>query len=324
MKKFAIIDLGSNSARMTISEIHPDGSYAVLERMQEMVRLSNNMGPEKVLQKPEIERTLKALTDFDDAIKKYDDISVRAVATAAVRQATNQAKFLELVQTKVGLKLEVLTGEQEAHYDYLGVINTLNISNTLILDTGGASSELILVADKESRHEVSIPVGAVNISEEYLEADEISAAALFKAFTAVDERLNSVSWLRQAHEFPLVVLGGSNRTLGKISRRAKHIQDTPLHGYRISSDEAFAIYTDILSKDLEERRKVPGLAKERGDIIVGGLMPLMAILRYVDANKITFSQAGIREGILFEKINEITGEEVIDPEPAAMTVDIDD
>ncbi|MCM0599043.1 Ppx/GppA family phosphatase [Periweissella fabalis] len=324
MKKFAIIDLGSNSARMTISEIHPDGSYTVLERMQEMVRLSNNMGPKKVLQKPEIERTLKALDGFNQAIHKYDDITVRAVATAAVRQATNQAKFLELVQTKVGLTLEVLTGEQEAHYDYLGVINTLNVSNTLILDTGGASSELIFVVDKESRHEVSIPVGAVNISEKFLEKDKISAAALFQAFTAVDERLNSISWLRQAHEFPLVVLGGSNRTLGKISRRAKHIQDTPLHGYRISSDEAFGIYTDILSKDLEERRKIAGLAKERGDIIVGGLMPLMALLRYVDANKITFSQAGIREGILFEKINEFTGEAVIDPEPAALTVDIDD
>lgn len=324
MKKFAIIDLGSNSARMTISEIHPDGSYEVLERMQEMVRLSNNMGPEKVLQKPEIDRTIKALEGFHAAIQKYDDIKVRAVATAAVRQATNQAEFLALVHEKIGIKLEVLTGEQEAHYDYLGVINTLNVSNTLILDTGGASSELIFVVDKESRHEVSIPVGAVNISEDFLEANKITAPSLFKAFTAVDERLSSIPWLRQAHEFPLVVLGGSNRTLGKISRRAKHIQDTPLHGYRISSEEAFGIYTDILGKDLEERRKVPGLAKERGDIIVGGLMPLMALLRYVDANKITFSQAGIREGILFEKINQITGETVIDPEPGAMTVDIDD
>lgn len=324
MKKFAIIDLGSNSARMTISEIHPDGSYQVLERLQEMVRLSNGMGAEKILQPEEIQRTVQTLKAFKKAVNKYDDITFRAVATAAVRQASNQAEFLKLVKDKLGFELEVLTGEQEAHYDYLGVVNTLHLNNALILDTGGASSELILVVDQESRHEVSVPFGAVNLSEIYLERDVISAPTLFKAFTAVDERLNSIAWLRKAHEYPLVVLGGSNRTLGKISRRQKHIQDTPLHGYRITSEEAFEIYGDILSKDLDERRKIPGLAKERGDIIVGGLMPLMALLRYIDANKITFSQAGIREGILFEKIKEITGEKVIDPEPGSMTVDNDD
>lgn len=324
MKKFAIIDLGSNSARMTISEIRPDGSYEVLQRLQEMVRLSNGMGIDRVLQNPEIERTIHTLKKFQEAIIAYDDIEVRAVATAAVRQATNQAEFLKLVKDEIDITLEVLTGEQEAHYDYLGVINTLHVQNALILDTGGASSELVLVENRVSRHEVSIPVGAVNLSETYLERDVVSAQGLFTAFTAVDERLNSVSWLRKAHEFPLVVLGGSNRTLGKISRRKKHIQDTPLHGYRITSEEAYDIYRDILGKNLNDRRKIAGLAKERGDIIIGGLMPLMALLRYLDANKITFSQAGIREGILFEKINEITGETVLDPEPGAMTVDNDD
>lgn len=324
MKKFAIIDLGSNSARMTISQINADGSYHVLERLQEMVRLSNGMGPDKVLQLAEIEKTIATLKTFKQATKKYEQITVRAVATAAVRQASNQAEFLALVKKEIGIDLEVLTGEQEAHYDYLGVINTLNLNNALILDTGGASSELILVANKEARHELSLPVGAVNLSEMYLERDVVSAKSLFNAFTAMDELLNSIAWLKKASELPLVVLGGSNRTLGKISRRKKNVQDTPLHGYRINTDEAFKIYANILDKNLDERRKVPGLAKERGDIIIGGLLPLMAIIRYIDANKVTFSQAGIREGILFEKINMLTGGKVVEPEPGAMTVDNDD
>lgn len=324
MKKFAVIDLGSNSARMTVSEIHPDGSYVVLERMQEMVRLSQDMGPDKVLQKPEIARTLEALEKFQGALAQYDDITVRAVATAAVRQASNQADFLAIVKKKTDLELEVLTGEEEAHYDYLGVTNTLKAKNVVILDTGGASSELILVQNKQALHEVSLPIGAVNLTEMYLEKDKISAKSLFTAFTAVDELFNSISWLHDANELPMIVLGGSNRTLGKMSRRKNKVQDTPLHGYRISNTEAFELYEDVLGKDLEERKKIPGLAKERGDIIVGGLTPLMLLLRYLDSDRVTFSQAGIREGILFEHIQTTTGESVVEPEPAAMTVDAED
>jgi exopolyphosphatase/guanosine-5'-triphosphate,3'-diphosphate pyrophosphatase len=292
--------------------------------MQEMVRLSQDMGKKRILQDAEIQRTLLALEKFQAAISKYDDITVRAVATAAVRQASNQKDFLDLVKKKAKLDLEVLTGEEEAHYDYLGVTNTLKAKNVVILDTGGASSELILVSNSKALHEVSLPVGAVNISEQYLEKDIVSARSLFSAFTAVDELYNSIAWLHDANNLPIIVLGGSNRTLGKISRRMRDVQDTPLHGYRISKQEAFDIYEEVLSKNLEDRKKMPGLSKERGDIIVGGLTPLMLLLRYLDSDRVTFSQAGIREGILFEFIQQTTGEKVVEPEPAALTVDAED
>lgn len=324
MKIFAVIDLGSNSVRMTVSEIAPDGSYKVLERMQAMVRLSKDMGSDRVLQKAEIERTIKALKEFKTALSKYKNVQIHAVATAAVRQASNQAEFLKQVQKEVAIDFIVLSGEQEAHYDYLGVINTLKVKDALILDTGGASSELILVNNKKSLHEVSVPIGAVNITEAYLEKDKITAGSLFKAFTAVDSLFNNIEWLRSLQNLPIIALGGSNRTLGKIARRANKVQETALHGYRIDDQAAFAIYADILNKNLEQRKKVAGLAKERGDIIVGGMLPIIALLRYIDSNRIIFSQAGIREGILFEYIETVTGHSVVEPEPAALTVDTED
>ncbi|MCT4395464.1 Ppx/GppA family phosphatase [Periweissella beninensis] len=324
MKIFAVIDLGSNSARMTVSEIMADGSYKVLERMQAMVRLSKDMGPDKILQTAEIDRTIKALKDFKNTLTRYTEVKICAVATAAVRQASNQAIFLKQVEKEVGIKLTVLSGEQEAHYDYIGVINTLKVKDALILDTGGASSELILVNNKKALHEVSVPIGAVNITETYLEKDKVTASSLFKAFTAIDMLFNNIDWLRSVQNLPIIALGGSNRTLGKISRRANKIQDTPLHGYRIEHNDAFDIYADILNKGLEQRKKVPGLAKERGDIIVGGMLPIISLLRYIDSSRIIFSQAGIREGILFEYIEEVTGKNVVEPEPATLTIDTED
>ena len=323
MTVIAVIDLGSNSVRMTISKYHQDGHYEVLERYQEMVRLSEGMGEDKILQPEAIERTLDALKHFKKALSVYPetDINVRAVATAAVRQAANQDEFLVAFKNTMVWPLEVLTGEQEAHFDYVGIVNTLNINDALILDTGGASAELVLVRNKEALHEVSLPIGAVTISEGYLEKDIVSAASLFEATVALRRMFGDVSWLNEAANLPLVALGGSNRTLAKISRRQKKIVDLPVHGYHLSTQDATAIYQMILSKDLDERKKMAGLAKERGDIIIGGLLPLMELLILLSGQQVIFSQSGLREGILFETIKRETGHDVIAPEPAAMTID---
>ncbi|AFS41030.1 MAG: Ppx/GppA family phosphatase [Leuconostoc gelidum] len=326
MTVIAVIDLGSNSVRMTVSRYHHDGSYEVLARFQEMVRLSTGMGPDKVLQPEAVARTLTALNKFKQALKVYDNdkVEIHAVATAAVRQASNQAEFLIAFKKEMGFELNVLTGEEEAHFDFVGVINTFPINDALILDTGGASSELILVRNKQAVHAVSLPVGAVNISESYLEKDHISAGALFSAIVALRQLFGDISWLRESINMPLIALGGSNRTLAKISRKKEKIQGMAVHGYHLNVGEVALIYQNILKKDLEERKKMPGLAKERGDIIVGGLLPLVELLLFTEGQQVIFSQSGLREGILFEQIATNTGHNVVSPEPAAMTIDTED
>ncbi|MGO0155017.1 exopolyphosphatase [Leuconostoc koreense] len=321
MTVIAIIDLGSNSVRMTISRYHQDGHYEVLNRLQEMVRLSEGMGENKVLQPEAIKRTMNALKNFKEMLDKYPKAKIKAVATAAVRQATNQMVFLTEFEKTMGFSLQVLTGEEEAHYDYVGIVNTLSINDALILDTGGASAELILVRNKESVHEISLPIGAVTISEMFLEKDVINAASLFQAIVALRQMFGDVSWLNDAMHLPLVALGGSNRTLAKISRRQRKITDMPIHGYHLSKQDATDIYQKILSKNLVGRQKMAGLAKDRGDIIVGGLLPLIELLIFLGGQQVIFSQAGLREGILFETIRQETGQRVIAPEPASMTID---
>ncbi|MFT8324251.1 Ppx/GppA family phosphatase [Oenococcus sicerae] len=313
MTKFAIIDLGSNSVRMTISQYQENGGYEVLGRFQEMVRLSAGMGKKRILQEDAINRTIQAIKNFKKEISKYDQITVRAVATAAVRQASNQKYFLDKFETALDQPLEVITGLQEAHYDYMGIIETLPIENALILDTGGASSELIMVRDKREIHGISLPVGSVNLTESYLEKDQVTAVSLFSAITALQRLFRDVSWLLEVRNFPIIAIGGSNRTLAKISRREKEIVGLPIHGYHLSSDEANQIFQQVLASNLKERGDLPGLAKARADIIVGGMLPLIKLCQYVDADQVIFSQSGLREGILFEEIQKVTGHEVLDP-----------
>lgn len=319
MENFAVIDLGSNSARMTITEIDDDGTYSTVKQMKEYVRLSENMGKNKVLQPEAVERTLAALQEFKDVYSKMNNVRLKAVATAATRQATNQKKFLKRVETELDIKLDVLPGTMEAYYDYLGVSETLPATNAVILDTGGASSEIVLVQNNTINHLISIPLGSVNLTQEYLSADQISASSLFKVMTFVSDVYNSIWWLRNGLNLPVIGLGGSNRTMAKINRRFNNILNfEDIHGYRLSRHSVDDTFSRIVSQNLEGRKAIPGLSKDRADIIVGGLIPLTLLMRYLDSDRITFSNSGLREGILFEHLNELQLQNV--HEKAAMTL----
>ncbi|WP_225048069.1 Ppx/GppA family phosphatase [Lacticaseibacillus kribbianus] len=304
MSHYGVIDLGSNSARLSVWALDADGAPRQVLKLKEMVRLSEDMGSTKTLQPAAIARTLVALKKFVAAAAAYSDLTLEAFATAATRQAVNQKDFLRQVKQACGLTITVIPGTREAELDYLGVINTLPIQNALIMDTGGASTELILVQNRKLQHRISLPVGSVNLTERYLNHNLISAAELFALISEFNRVLNSIWWLRKALNLPIVALGGSNRTLAKIQRRKEQaVNFEDIHGYRMATTAANTIFEDVLTKDLEGRKAIPGLAKERADIIVGGLIPVITMIRYLDSDRLTFSQNGLREGALYAYLN---------------------
>ncbi|AVK64599.1 exopolyphosphatase [Lactobacillus sp. CBA3606] len=305
MENFAVIDLGSNSCRMTITQIQADGSYAVTHRLKEMVRLSENEDVTAVptLQPAAIDRTIAALKTFKTVYDELPNLTLKAVATAATRKASNQKKFLKQVKTELGLDIEVIPGNTEAYYDYLGVVNTLPSTNCVMMDTGGGSCEIVLIVNGQAKQLISLPIGAVSLSEKFALADQIPANQLFKAMTFVDKLFNSVWWLRNGLNLPLVCLGGSNRTIAKINRhQSDFLNFEAIHGYRLKDIDIYHTFDEILAQDATGRAKIPGLAKDRADIIVGGMIPAITLMRFLDADRMTFSQNGLREGILFEHL----------------------
>ena len=302
--KAAIIDLGSNSIRMDIVDIDEDtGKYRYAERRRIMARLSEGMNADGCLQPAAVERTIDALRNFKEIIDAHGAKDIIAVATAAVRGAGNRDEFLRRVREETGIGIRVIKGEQEAEYDFLGVTSTLDIDDCVIVDTGGGSTEIILVNDREPLARTSIPVGAVNMTEQFLSRGE-SAEAMRALSDYVSSRLDKIHWLDDAECLPIVGMGGSIFNLAVVENGDPGINRAELHGHAMAADTVKEFFEQILEMSDLEREDV-GIERGRTDTVPAGVMPIIELIDKIGSEEVIVSSAGLKEGILAEFIEGI-------------------
>ncbi len=309
-KKIAIIDLGSNSVRMIIMQINSDGSYRLVEQAKEMVRLSEGMGDNLVLQPYAIKRTIYTLNLFKKLIEVNNIDEVHAVATAAVRNAKNKEYFLKKVSDETGINLKIIPGLKEAYYDYLGVINTITINNCLIIDIGGASTELVLVENRQIKYSVSLQIGAVNSTDKFLEKDFISSKKIDFLKNELQKLFNDISWLKEANKLPVVGLGGTVRSLSRIDRRRVNYPLWLIHNYNLSYESVEDINNLMIDSDLESRLCISGLKKERADIAPAGFLIVKELMQNINSKQLIVSGNGLREGVFYKSY--LNSEEKVD------------
>ena len=243
MEKIGIIDLGSNTARLVIVEMLGDGHFIVVDQIKESVRLGKDMERDGFLKPQRITETIKTLRMFRKLCDAHGIEKIIAVATAAVRRAKNQKSFLEEVATTCGIKLRVLTAEEEAMYVYKGVINTMDIPKGIIFEIGGGSTKIVRYNRKNLLNYETLPFGAVTLTELFAGdglSPEEQAAKIEEFFT---EQLKRIEWLKEVEpETQLIGVGGSFRSLCKISKMMKKSPLNTIHNYRIDVEEFDNIY----------------------------------------------------------------------------------
>ena len=305
--KVAIIDLGSNSIRMIVMKISENGAYRMIDQAKDSARLSAGMADEDRLGRPAMERALETLGLFRKLIDSHQVERVLGIATAAVRNSSNGKAFLERVRLETGLEFTVVSGEKESYYDYLGVINTLDVRDCLILDTGGGSTEIVQVENRRLVNAVSIPYGAVVLTEGLLKGGDPTRADLKRTEVFLAARVQEIPWLRNLRGTTIVGLGGSIRNLAKIHRNQKGFDQFGLHNYAVGAADVEATYELITSLRTEDRRKIQGIGKDRADIIVGGLIPLKAVMDWTRAERLLIGGHGLRDGVFFDGFHEECG-----------------
>ena len=204
---FAVIDLGSNSVRMSINALEKDGSWRVLEKLRSTVRLSEGMTSDNFLKEEAMERVIDSVTQFTAIARGYKCASIAAVATAALRRAANKELFLSRVKEKAKIEFEIISGEQEAYYSYLAVKETVGITDGVIYDTGGGSTEIVLVKNGEVKKSISLPLGAVMMTE------QMSRKNQMQLYNYVASYIGGISWLDECEGLPLYGIGGSARAM---------------------------------------------------------------------------------------------------------------
>ena len=298
-QKLAIIDLGSNSVRMIVMQVFSNGSYKMVDHLKEMVRLSEGMGEDNILKNNAIERTVHVLKLYKRVLDIHNVDVTYALATAAVRNAENKDMFLNKVFKETGLNFEVISGEKEAYYDYLGVINTLDVDNCLLLDTGGGSSEIVHIVNRKPVKRISIPWGAVNLYERFCVQDDWNEEKVKSLEDFLKKELDRIDWLKGLKELPIVGLGGSIRALAKMYKKKEKINFEGLHNLEISSDELLVLFERLRKSSVDERREMGGIGKDRADIIISGMLPLRILAEITKSNKLIVSGNGLREGVFF-------------------------
>lgn len=196
MEQIAIIDLGSNSIRFVIIQISVKGSYKLIYQEKESIRLSDGMFENNMCLTEEAQqRALKSLMVYSHIIKSHNITKVLAVATAAVRNAKNGSSFIKRVRASTGIPMTVISGFAEATLGFSGVIHTIDQKDFLLFDLGGASVEISLVKNKKRVNSISIPIGAVTLTEKFHSENKISVSLKEEMELFIANQLNRIDWL---------------------------------------------------------------------------------------------------------------------------------
>lgn len=300
MEKIAIIDIGSNNTRIVIVNILEGGYFNVIDELKEPVRLAKGMEVDGFLRPARVQQLVKTLRTFKNLYESHKVSRVFAYATAAVRRAKNQKSFIDEVLSSCGIKLIVLSQEEEAMLVYTGVINSMEIPKGLIVDIGGASVKVIYYNRRVMLAQDTLPFGAVTLTEKFTDicADPVERSKLIEDY--VVDAIKNLEWFEGIDpDTQLIGVGGSLRNLGKISRRFKRYPLDMAHNYRIPFDEFDNIYNTLKALDIDKASRIKGLSSARADILPAALACLKAFEKSDKFSEVVISGAGMREGAMF-------------------------
>jgi exopolyphosphatase/guanosine-5'-triphosphate,3'-diphosphate pyrophosphatase len=297
--RVAIIDLGSNTARLVVMGAIPGVSYRLEDEIREVVRLRQGMTVAG-LSDEAVERALSTMRLF----KRFCDSAgcdvILPTATSAVRDAVNGAAFAERLRDELGLELRILDGEREAYYGVIGALNEVGLRDGCVLDVGGGSAQVSEMRQGRYVRGESRTLGALALTERFVHHDPPTGRDLKALRAEIEAQLSTIPNLADIRGTRLVGLGGTIRNLAKIESERQNSPLNTLHGFVLTRHSIESSVTLFREQPLARRQKIPGLSEDRGDIILAGALTVLGVLERLDVDELTISTAGLREGVFFE------------------------
>ena len=300
----AVIDLGSNSFRLVVFTA-ADGWWKRTDEIYLAVRVGEGIDATGELGEQPMQRALEAAEVFAHfcAATGIEAKDIAPVATSAIRDASNQAAFLERVERETGLQVRVLAKEEEAYYGYLAAVNSTTLADGVVLDLGGGSLQLIEVNSRHPGRVGSWPLGAVRMTEHFLpdgdEATKKERKALQKHVLAI--LADDAPWLGRASR-RLVGIGGTMRNLAAAAQAEAGEPSLGVQGFQIHREQLDDLIDELAALPASERASVKGIKYGRADLILAGAIVVQSVLEAGGYDAIEVTEAGLREGVFFGEL----------------------
>ena len=307
-KCIAAVDMGTNSFHLIIVQVNSDGSFKIIDREREVIRLGSHKGKQfSFISEGEMEKAVDVLKDFAK-IAQFYKADIRAIATSAVREARNKEEFINRVFEETGITVEAIGGRIEAELIYLGVQHALDVQDNKILcvDIGGGSTEFLLGENGISEFAESVKIGAVRLSKLFFPDYNLSPSGIENCRRYIKDKLKINSNLHSNHSFDMAV--GTSGTIvaaaSIISFRRSGKFKKSLNGFSFTAKEIFELTSDVLKcKSPVDRLFIEGMEIKRADIIPAGLIILTEVFQTFQLKEMTVSENALREGIIIDTIS---------------------
>jgi exopolyphosphatase / guanosine-5'-triphosphate,3'-diphosphate pyrophosphatase len=300
--RLAVIDLGSNSFRLVVFTA-TGGWWQRTDEIYQPVRIGEGMAATGRLGEQPMERALATLDVFAHFCRagELEGDAVDAVATSAIRDAENAADFLARARERTSLPIRVLSREAEARYGYLAAVNSTTLADGCVLDLGGGSMQLVRVVDRQARESGSWRLGAVRMTERFLPGSgPAKRRQLEELREYVARELQAAPWL-PATGRRLVGIGGTVRNLAAAAQRAAGMPSNGVQGMIVAREALEELVGRLAALPAAKRSCVSGIKPARADLILAGAMAVLGALRAGDFDALEITEAGLREGVFFER-----------------------
>ncbi|MHB8051087.1 MAG: Ppx/GppA phosphatase family protein [Coriobacteriia bacterium] len=306
--RVAAIDIGSNSIRLTIVDVPVTGRRVTRDEEKAYARLGHGVLETGKLSDEAMDVAVAALDRMVRLAHEREVTHVRAVATAAVREASNGTEFIERVRREVGLEIEVISGEAEGRLALLSAVDGLAIRGELaVVDIGGGSVEVVRGTESRVDSVTSMPLGAVVLADRFGGEDPLSK----KAYRRLVKHVRDILTSSITDASTPIVLAGSGGTVTTLAAMVAAERDMPpagVHGLSIAAGELRNLRSTLVASTARERGRIKGLSQSRIDLIVPGVIVLDEIVTALGAQSITVNALGMREGIIVDTVQRERGQ----------------
>ena len=303
MPKYAVIDIGTNSVKFNMSERRDDGSWHTIVDRAEITRLGEGLQESGEINSDAMERTVAAIAAMADEARRNNVAAIAAVGTMGMRTARNSQKFIDAVEQRSGVKIEIISGDEEGRLAYIAVKSGLGLGQgaLAIFDTGGGSSQFTFGHGDTVQERFSVNVGAVRYTEKYGLSAIVPPEQLHAAFEAISADLSRLD--NRPSPDALVGMGGAITNMAAVKHGMAKYDPNVIQGSTIERAEVERQIALLCGKSLDERRTIVGLQPKRADVILAGACIVKTVMQKLGKDSLSVSDRGLRHGLLIDRFS---------------------